>query len=166
MLTLTTQTRYQHRHWLHRHNNDYMDIFKTHWRLLTDFKGAIKWKKYSGCVNTTNSNHLKIWKNPKNCVSSTGSFWLCVHRIYEFCDKKSSRKQKSSQNLFCLFIWSPDRNLVTLFSTLALFVLSVDIFVPERNVAYASGQFKPGDMWEKGKKNATQSCTPTPNTRL
>ena len=47
--------------------NNYADTYKNttfgnFWRLLTDFKGTIRWIKVLGCVYKPNSNNLKIWK--------------------------------------------------------------------------------------------------------
>ena len=41
--------------WLRGHDNDYADTFGKLWRLLTDFKGTLRWKK----INTPKSNKLK-----------------------------------------------------------------------------------------------------------
>ena len=38
--------------WLRRHNNNYTNTFGNLWRLLTDFKGTIKRKKYFVCLYT------------------------------------------------------------------------------------------------------------------
>ena len=43
-------------------SNSVYDTFGTLWRLLTDFKGIIWWKKILGCVYKPSSNNLKIWK--------------------------------------------------------------------------------------------------------
>ena len=86
--------------WLCGHINDYVDTFWKLWRLLTDFKGTSRQKKLIGCVYTFNSNNLKIWKLlylKKN---------MGVHVVGDYAgDRISSRKQKSSWNRFCLFIW-------------------------------------------------------------
>ena len=49
---------------LRGHRQDYPNTFGKLWRLLTDFKGAIWWKKVLACVYKPNSNNLKIWKCP------------------------------------------------------------------------------------------------------
>ena len=46
--------------WLRGHDNDNADTFGKLWRLLTDFKGTLRWKK----VNTPNRNNFIIWKTP------------------------------------------------------------------------------------------------------
>ena len=43
---------------------DCADTFWKLWRLLTDFKGTIRQKQVFGCVYTSNSNNLNIWKLP------------------------------------------------------------------------------------------------------
>ena len=46
--TLTTRTHCRYSCWLRGHDNDYADTFGSLWRLLTDFKGTIRWKRYLG----------------------------------------------------------------------------------------------------------------------
>ena len=58
-----------HSHWLRGHRvgvvNDYADTnmtthtFEKLWRILTDLKGIIKWKKVLGCVYKHNNNKKK-----------------------------------------------------------------------------------------------------------
>ena len=59
---LTTRTRCRRSQWQRGHGQDYADTFGKLWRLLTDFKGTIRWKNVLGCVYKPNSNNLKIWK--------------------------------------------------------------------------------------------------------
>ena len=39
---------------------DYADTFRKLWRLLTDFKVAIRWKRVQGCVYKPNNTDLKM----------------------------------------------------------------------------------------------------------
>ena len=59
---------------LRRHINDYVDTFWKLWRLLTPFKGTIRQKKVFGCVNTSNSNNLKVWKLQSNIFAKMKKF--------------------------------------------------------------------------------------------
>ena len=59
---------------------DYSDTFWKLWRLLTDFKGTIRQKKVFGCVYTSNSNNLKIWK-PHHLKKNLG-----IRAVFDYAD--------------------------------------------------------------------------------
>ena len=52
MLTysLTMKIECQCSYWLHRHNNNHMDIDGKFWRPLTDLEGTISWTEVLGCA--------------------------------------------------------------------------------------------------------------------
>ena len=76
-------------------------------RLLTDFKGTIRWKNVLGCVYTLKSSNLKIWKPPylkkKLNVCVVNNYTLVhKHVIFEFCSRISLQSRKNSWNRFRL----------------------------------------------------------------
>ena len=91
--------------------NDYVDTFWKLWKLLTNFKGTVRWTKLIRCFYTPNRNNLK---NKKISVSKEKfgcprSLWLSWHPIFELCDRISPWKRKISRTRFCLFTWGLDR---------------------------------------------------------
>ena len=90
---------------------DYADTFWKLWSLLTNFKRTIKQKKVFGCVYTSNSNNLKVWKPLYlRKIRCSRSRWQRWHRIFDLCDRISSQKRKSSRNLMTLSLLSVGHN--------------------------------------------------------
>ena len=99
--TMLTQTRPR------RHTNtDTQTQTRKLWRLLTDFKGTIMWKKVLGCVYKPNRNYFKRWKplylkkNLRVCVVDD-----LANTIFELCDRISSWKMKKVRKTIfvCLY---------------------------------------------------------------
>ena len=112
---MTTWTQCQCSQGLHGHgvrkvtNYADTDTFRKLWRLLTYFKGTIKWKKVLGCVYKPNSNNLKRWKPLylKKKFACLRSRWLCGHNFWTLRSNIFVKNEKSLQSHFCLFIWGP-----------------------------------------------------------
>ena len=70
---------------IREHGQDYADTFGKLWRLLTDFKGTIRWKMVLGCIYKLNRKfkNMKTLYLKKNLTTRTRDFrtvWLIIRK--------------------------------------------------------------------------------------